>query len=99
MARRCIVTAAQRAELLRLHRISLRKPVRLRTGGMRLVRPHPGGRRSPAPLAAARGYGTIVRVGDCPYRAEGTKPVLRWILFYARYQLNLAGSAGEASGG
>ena len=49
-----------------IHRKSLRKPVRLRAGGMRLVRPHPGGRRSPTPLEAAQGCDTIVRIGDRP---------------------------------
>ena len=57
------------------HRLSLRKPVRLRAGGMRLVRPHPGGRRSPTPREAAQGCDTIVRVGDRPYCSDADSSV------------------------
>ena len=91
------VTAAEMARLnLELHRSSLRKPARLRVGGMRLVRPLSlvGVRLR----AACSGVGHHVRVRYCPCAKAQFGAMHPWTRFAARFQLSLAGSAEESFG-
>ncbi len=78
------------------HRSSLRKPARLRVGGMRLVRPLSlvGVRLR----AACSGVGHHVRVLYCSCAKAQFGAMHPWTRFAARFQLSLAGSAEESFG-
>lgn len=70
-----------------------------RGGDMNGVRVRDGSRRFRLPIVKNINCDTLVLVGVCPDRAEGTIRGLHpWTRFLARYQLNTGSSVGKTSG-